>query len=74
MPSGHSTAAHPQATRRYRGSAESGFIRSADEAVDRFHQHVITHLDPHLDPRPATRRRRTPEGADAGLGPVGLNV
>ncbi|WP_284117778.1 TerD family protein [Streptomyces fragilis] len=31
-----------------RGSAESGFIRSVDEAVDRFHQHVITHLDPCL--------------------------
>ncbi|MEU6157264.1 TerD family protein [Streptomyces sp. NPDC047130] len=43
-----------------RGSAESGFIRSVDEAVDRFHQHVITHLDP----RPTTRRRRVPEGAD----------
>ncbi|WP_246212619.1 TerD family protein [Streptomyces abyssomicinicus] len=44
-----------------RGSAESGFIRSVDEAVDRFHQHVVTHLDA----RPAARRRRTPEGADA---------
>jgi stress response protein SCP2 len=38
-----------------RGSAESGFIRSVDEAVDRFHQHVVTHLD--------TRRRRAPAGA-----------
>ncbi|MER5477950.1 TerD family protein [Streptomyces sp. NPDC002734] len=53
-----------------RGSAESGFIRSVDEAVDRFHQHVITHLDL----RPTTRRRRTPEGADTGLGPAGQNV
>ncbi|MDH6227370.1 TerD family protein [Streptomyces sp. MJP52] len=44
-----------------RGNAESGFIRSVDEAVDRFHQHVITHLDA----RPAGRRRRATEGADA---------
>ncbi|MEU9577760.1 TerD family protein [Streptomyces chilikensis] len=44
-----------------RGNAESGFIRSVDEAVDRFHQHVITHLDA----RPAARRRRATEGADA---------
>ncbi|QGV79513.1 TerD family protein [Streptomyces ficellus] len=28
-----------------RGSAETGFIRSVDEAVDRFHAQVITHLD-----------------------------
>lgn len=27
-----------------RGSTESGFIRSVDTAVDRFHSHVITHL------------------------------
>ncbi|MEU4093339.1 TerD family protein [Streptomyces sp. NPDC026673] len=27
-----------------RGNAESGFIRSVDTAVDRFHSHVITHL------------------------------
>ncbi|MEU3553145.1 TerD family protein [Streptomyces fragilis] len=50
-----------------RGSAESGFIRSVDEAVDRFHQHVITHLDP----RPAARRRRAPEGAPACFRPPG---
>ncbi|GHB53509.1 stress response protein, TerZ- and CABP1 [Streptomyces umbrinus] len=35
-----------------RGSAESGFIRSVDEAVDRFHDHVVVHLD-----RPGTTRR-----------------
>ncbi|MFJ6788421.1 TerD family protein [Streptomyces angustmyceticus] len=35
-----------------RGSAETGFIRSVDDAVDRFHAHVITHLD-----------RRTPRRA-----------
>ncbi|MFG3507437.1 TerD family protein [Streptomyces sp. NPDC047821] len=28
-----------------RGSAESGFIRSVDEAVDRFHAQVVAHLD-----------------------------
>ncbi|WP_240799415.1 TerD family protein [Streptomyces sp. A0958] len=27
-----------------RGNAESGFIRSVDNAVDRFHSHVIAHL------------------------------
>lgn len=35
-----------------RGSAETGFIRSVDDVVDRFHAHVITHLD-----------RRTPRRA-----------
>jgi stress response protein SCP2 len=39
-----------------RGNAESGFIRSVDDAVDRFHTHVVTHLDR----RPA-RRAQTPE-------------
>jgi stress response protein SCP2 len=28
-----------------RGNAESGFIRSVDEAVDRFHTNVVAHLD-----------------------------
>lgn len=28
-----------------RGNAESGFIRSVDESVDRFHAHVVVHLD-----------------------------
>lgn len=28
-----------------RGSAETGFIRSVDEAVDRFHAQVVTHLE-----------------------------
>ena len=35
-----------------RGSAESGFIRSVDEAVDRFHDNVVVHLD-----RPGSTRR-----------------
>ncbi|MFI6277405.1 TerD family protein [Streptomyces sp. NPDC050988] len=35
-----------------RGSAESGFIRSVDEAVDRFHDHVVVHLG-----RPGSTRR-----------------
>ncbi|GAB3008532.1 TerD family protein [Streptomyces pseudoechinosporeus] len=34
-----------------RGNAESGFIRSVDDAVDRFHSSVIAHLEP----RPARR-------------------
>ncbi|MFB9510452.1 TerD family protein [Streptomyces aurantiacus] len=36
-----------------RGNAESGFIRSVDEAVDRFHDHVVMRLDR----RPASARR-----------------
>lgn len=36
-----------------RGNAESGFIRSVDEAVDRFHDHVVLRLDR----RPASARR-----------------
>ncbi|MET7289161.1 TerD family protein [Streptomyces sp. NPDC005573] len=28
-----------------RGNAESGFIRSVDDAVQRFHTHVVVHLD-----------------------------
>lgn len=28
-----------------RGNAESGFIRSVDESVDRFHAHVVVHLE-----------------------------
>lgn len=34
-----------------RGNAESGFIRSVDDAVHRFYASVLTHLD-----RPAPRR------------------
>ncbi|MGI5356400.1 TerD family protein [Streptomyces sp. CA-252508] len=41
-----------------RGSAETGFIRSVDEAVDRFHAQVITHLE-----RRNTRRTRAEEAA-----------
>ncbi|MEU1038123.1 TerD family protein [Streptomyces sp. NPDC005551] len=42
-----------------RGSAESGFIRSVDEAVDRFHAHVIAHLD--------SRPQRTRQPAEAAI-------
>ncbi|MFD7610938.1 TerD family protein [Streptomyces sp. NPDC059828] len=35
-----------------RGNAESGFIRSVDDAVHRFYTTVVTHLD-HLSPRRA---------------------
>ncbi|MEV5434615.1 TerD family protein [Streptomyces sp. NPDC052682] len=37
-----------------RGSAETGFIRSVDDAVHRFHTTVVVHLD-----RPAPRRAAT---------------
>lgn len=40
-----------------RGNAESGFIRSVDDAVDRFHAHVVAHL-PQADRRTA---RRSPD-------------
>ncbi|MFJ3187056.1 TerD family protein [Streptomyces halstedii] len=36
-----------------RGNAETGFIRSVDEAVDRFHTHVIAHLETRGTRRPA---------------------
>ncbi|MET9589576.1 TerD family protein [Streptomyces sp. NPDC006516] len=42
-----------------RGNAESGFIRSVDEAVDRFHAQVIAQLE-------ARGSRRAPGGAEAG--------
>ncbi|MGW1128557.1 TerD family protein [Streptomyces sp. NPDC002526] len=38
-----------------RGNAETGFIRSVDNAVDRFHSHVIAHLA-----QAERRTRRTP--------------
>ncbi|OEJ51077.1 TerD family protein [Streptomyces agglomeratus] len=41
-----------------RGNAESGFIRSVDDAVDRFYSSVIVHLE-------ARAGRRSPEGAPA---------
>ncbi|MGX1883958.1 TerD family protein [Streptomyces sp. NPDC055287] len=41
-----------------RGNAESGFIRSVDDAVDRFYSSVIVHLEPRAG-------RRSPEGAPA---------
>ncbi|KPI14961.1 stress protein [Actinobacteria bacterium OK074] len=43
-----------------RGTAESGFIRSVDDAVDRFHAQVIVHLD-----------ARSPRGRAAQGQPMG---
>ncbi|THA70950.1 TerD family protein [Streptomyces sp. A0642] len=45
-----------------RGNAESGFIRSVDDAVDRFHAHVIAHL-PAADRRTARRPQEGTKGA-----------
>lgn len=44
-----------------RGNAESGFIRSVDDAVHRFYTSVVVHLD-----RPAPRRAAVKETAGAG--------
>ncbi|WP_340385255.1 TerD family protein [Streptomyces sp. SS7] len=44
-----------------RGNAESGFIRSVDEAVQRFHGAVLVHLE-----QPAPRRTVSGESAAAG--------
>ncbi|MFJ8347467.1 TerD family protein [Streptomyces sp. NPDC094153] len=44
-----------------RGTAQSGFIRSVDEAVHRFHRTVVVHLD---SPAP----RRVPSGQGAARG------
>lgn len=44
-----------------RGNAESGFIRSVDDAVDRFYTTVVVHLD-----NPTTRRTSSKERAAAG--------
>ncbi|WP_405907556.1 TerD family protein [Streptomyces sp. NBC_00828] len=44
-----------------RGNAESGFIRSVDESVDRFHTHVVVHLD-----RRAPRAPQSVEAVSAG--------
>lgn len=45
-----------------RGSAESGFIRSVDDAVRRFHATVVVHLEPPASRRPADAA----VGSDAG--------
>ncbi|MEU7716643.1 TerD family protein [Streptomyces tibetensis] len=42
-----------------RGSAESGFIRSVDDAVHRFYTSVVVHLDPPASGRSAGRERAT---------------
>jgi stress response protein SCP2 len=44
-----------------RGNAESGFIRSVDDAVQRFYTSVVVHLD-----RPAPRRTAAKEAAGVG--------
>jgi stress response protein SCP2 len=44
-----------------RGNAESGFIRSVDDAVDRFYATVVAHLE-----RPALRRTQSAERSAAG--------
>ncbi|GGQ56604.1 TerD family protein [Streptomyces flaveolus] len=44
-----------------RGNAESGFIRSVDDAVHRFHTSVVVHLD-----APAARRASSRERAATG--------
>ncbi|MFZ3562296.1 TerD family protein [Streptomyces sp. BH055] len=44
-----------------RGNTESGFIRSVDEAVNKFHASVVTHLD-----RVQSRRRTAPKQAADG--------
>lgn len=41
-----------------RGNAESGFIRSVDDAVHRFHNTVVVHLD-RLTPRQAPAQEST---------------
>ncbi|MFI2635471.1 TerD family protein [Streptomyces collinus] len=42
-----------------RGSAESGFIRSVDDAVHRFHTSVVAHLDAPASARTAAKERAT---------------
>lgn len=44
-----------------RGNAESGFIRSVDDAVHRFYATVVAHLD-----RPAPRRTQSAERSATG--------
>lgn len=50
-----------QGTGNTRGNAESGFIRSVDDSVDRFHTSVVENLD-----RRAPRPRQPVVGAAAG--------
>ncbi|MFI8765732.1 TerD family protein [Streptomyces sp. R-07] len=47
-----------------RGTTESGFIRSIDEAVDRFYGSVVTHLG-QFEPRRAPRARSAAEPTEA---------
>ncbi|MEU2024369.1 TerD family protein [Streptomyces sp. NPDC016469] len=47
-----------------RGNAETGFIRSVDNAVDRFHSHVVAHL------AQAERRTRRASAPEQGGAPV----
>lgn len=51
-----------------RGNAESGFIRSADEAVDRFYAGVVAHLaQPGSTERRSARRTSAPDPAEAAV-------
>ncbi|MFD0026373.1 TerD family protein [Streptomyces sp. NPDC058382] len=52
-----------------RGNAESGFIRSVDDAVDRFHAHVIAHLPQVPQAERRTARRSSEPGTESGTGP-----
>lgn len=48
-----------------RGAAESGFIRSVDDAVDRFYGSVVAHIGPFEQRRPA-RSKAASEPAEVG--------
>ncbi|WP_432127866.1 TerD family protein [Streptomyces sp. bgisy082] len=48
-----------------RGGAETGFIRSVDDAVDRFYGSVVTHLG-QFEPRRPGRTRQTAEPSGTG--------
>lgn len=52
-----------------RGNAESGFIRSVDDAVDRFHAHVIAHL-PQAERRAARRSQEAMQETAQEAGPA----
>ncbi|MEF3114606.1 TerD family protein [Streptomyces chrestomyceticus] len=51
-----------------RGNAESGFIRSVDEAVDRFYAGVVAHLtQPGSTERRSARRTSAPDPAESAV-------
>ncbi|MDT3728608.1 hypothetical protein ROS62_28545 [Streptomyces sp. DSM 41972] len=49
-----------------RGNAETGFIRSVDEAVHRFYTTVVVHLDKPAGRRTAAQHDAPPATAAAG--------